>query len=96
MVSSNKRGVIVLNEKYGTRYIEADTPEQKGEAACRIIRERITNKWYDEHEVEMAKMVLDLVDVEKRYARAWSFLSKRNGYEYEGIEIVFLETASGE
>jgi hypothetical protein len=95
MTSSNKR-IIVLKEKYGERYIEANTPEQKGIAACRILRERIANKWYNEHEAEMAQMVLDLTDVEKRYALAWSFLSKRNGYEYEGIEIVSLETASGE
>ena len=91
MASSNKR-IIVLNEKYGTRYIEANTPEQKGIAACRILRERISNKWYDEHEAEMAQMVLDLTDVQKRHERAWSFLSKRNGYEYEGIEIVPLVT----
>jgi ABC-type glutathione transport system ATPase component len=95
MTSSNKH-IIVLKEKYGERYIEANTPEQRGIAACRILRERIANKWYNEHEAEMAQMVLDLTDVEKRYERAWSFLSKRNGYEYEGIEIVSLETASGE
>lgn len=91
MASSNKR-IIVLKEKYGTRYIEANTPEQKGIAACRILRERIANKWYDAHEAENAQMVLDMTDKEKRYARAWSFLSKRNGYEYEGIELETLET----
>lgn len=55
MGKKKSRRILVLTEKHGTRYIAADTDEDLGKAALRILKERTKDGcWYMREELPEA------------------------------------------
>lgn len=78
--------IIVCKEKHGTNYYDAHDTESIGNTAIHILKERMKLGYYSE-EINL-KDIIEFND----FANAFDFLLSRDGYEYEGFEIIPIIT----
>lgn len=84
--------ILVFTEKHGRRrYFDASTESAAFAAALKVARERNAEKRYEGADGSRASRAIDANDG----AAALEILRRRShrGYEYERMDMVFLESA---
>lgn len=82
--------IIVVEEKYETRYLDARDDAALGRSALRLVRERLADslaEWYAGNDRRRAERIL----AEKNGEQAWRFLYGRRQHQYEGVELACVE-----
>lgn len=98
--------ILIAHEKHGIRLFKPDSDDTFNQAYSLLINDRIEEDWYEGKDLIVASEIhtyyktLDTsnaaLELFKRYRnslddRSRKFFQKRNGYEYERIEIVETE-----
>jgi hypothetical protein len=76
--------LLVKNEKHGTYYYLATTPEAIGKICVNIIKDNNTWKYYDT--VRDKKIAEEIINTENIFA-AIEFIRERKDYQYEGVDF---------
>jgi hypothetical protein len=87
--------ILVLKEKHGERYFAFNTPEDLYLIARFIVAERIDEECYVDEQDKRVLGNLNKVVLYEDGKAAMAVLQARNDWEYEGFEIVSLETVKG-
>lgn len=74
--------IIILEEKHGTYYLDASTPELLGKHCLDIIKAR--SHWYED---DIVTGILKRQDAKA----ALRFLENRADHEYEGFELELVQ-----
>lgn len=72
--------ILIVEEKHGTYYYDASTPEALEAAAAHIVASRLEDGYWYVEDGEEARARIDLAA-----GKAWYFLRSRSDYEYEYV-----------
>lgn len=81
--------ILIAEEKHGSRYFDASTPELLHAAALKLVSERIETEYFAEPKTELNRLRDTLKTRDGKYA--WLFLMERRDAEYEGVTIENIE-----
>lgn len=82
-LKSARETVLIADGKYGQQLYRYDTIEERFSALEKVVRERMSMKYYSAEDVEQLNKFIE----ERNVREMWYFLQSRSRYEYEMVSI---------
>ena len=85
--------ILIAEEKYGTRYLEANTDEELDKSCRKLIKERLKYNYYPKDVKEgMINVMSRGVDLYRGLPMTFIVLCERMEYEYECVQLEMVES----